>query len=129
MSNLITYICILTQNIIHFHKKLYIKSKHKIKAVCHFKNTAFIVLQIKYRTWHCRCDCGNETNVITQHLLKSMTTSCGCYAKEQSVIRGINRAEDLTGQVFGYLKVISLASSNPDTRLGATAISPLSYIK
>ena len=25
---------------------------HKIKAVCHFKNTAFIVLQIKYCTWH-----------------------------------------------------------------------------
>jgi hypothetical protein len=61
---------------------------------------------IKYRKWHCKCDCGNETDVMTQALLKGMTTSCGCYAKEQTSLRAIRQAEDLTGQIFGKWTVL-----------------------
>lgn len=28
--------------------------------------------------WHCRCDCGNETKVSANNLLKGGTKSCGC---------------------------------------------------
>jgi len=32
--------------------------------------------------WHCRCDCGNEVNVVRHHLISGNTTSCGCYRRE-----------------------------------------------
>ena len=28
--------------------------------------------------WHCKCDCGNETNVSSGHLQSGHTKSCGC---------------------------------------------------
>jgi hypothetical protein len=28
--------------------------------------------------WHCKCDCGNETNVSSHSLLRGNTKSCGC---------------------------------------------------
>ena len=31
--------------------------------------------------WRCKCDCGNETVVIGQHLRNGHTKSCGCYGK------------------------------------------------
>lgn len=34
--------------------------------------------------WLCKCDCGNETNVIVSDLTKGSTTSCGCYRNEIS---------------------------------------------
>lgn len=38
--------------------------------------------------WKCKCDCGNETLVITKHLKNGHTKSCGCLhiqqAKEQA---------------------------------------------
>lgn len=35
----------------------------------------------KERTWHCRCDCGNEVNVRSTNL-RHNTKSCGCLRKE-----------------------------------------------
>lgn len=32
--------------------------------------------------WWCKCDCGNETVVITQYLKKGDTKSCGCIQRE-----------------------------------------------
>ena len=34
-------------------------------------------------TWICRCDCGNETVVRSEHLTSHHTLSCGCAHKEQ----------------------------------------------
>ena len=28
--------------------------------------------------WHCRCDCGNEIDVVSSYLLGGDTRSCGC---------------------------------------------------
>ncbi len=35
-----------------------------------------------YARWKCRCDCGEECNIISTNLLKGLTVSCGCYRKE-----------------------------------------------
>lgn len=32
--------------------------------------------------WNCHCDCGNEKMIMGSSLRKGMTTSCGCYRKE-----------------------------------------------
>lgn len=57
---------------------------------------------IKGRTqWNCICDCGNKIIVMTKYLKGGNTRSCGCLRQLPS--------EDLTGQKFGKLIVISYA--------------------
>lgn len=45
--------------------------------------------------WHCRCDCGNEVDVVCGNLTSGHTKSCGCYSREctveRSTIHGMNR--------------------------------------
>lgn len=36
--------------------------------------------------WHCKCDCGNETDVFSSHLTRGHTKSCGCFMYEARVI-------------------------------------------
>lgn len=31
-----------------------------------------------YNIWHCRCDCGNECDVVSRELMHGDTLSCGC---------------------------------------------------
>jgi hypothetical protein len=52
--------------------------------------------------WICKCDCGNpEYKIVrSQHLIRGSVLSCGCLQRER---------EDLTGQKFGMLTVISMA--------------------
>lgn len=56
--------------------------------------------------WHCRCDCGNEKNVIGSSLTKQNepTRSCGCLQKEKT--RLANQSSDLTGKTYGRLTVL-----------------------
>ncbi len=35
------------------------------------------------RRWRCRCDCGNETVVVTGSLKRGMSRSCGCFKLER----------------------------------------------
>ena len=37
--------------------------------------------------WLCKCDCGNETNVIGTKLTSGNTKSCGCLKKETWNVR------------------------------------------
>lgn len=53
--------------------------------------------------WHCKCDCGAEVDVSSNHLRTGRTKSCGCYNKEQVAERS---RKDLTGQIFGLLTAI-----------------------
>lgn len=48
--------------------------------------------------WICECECGNIVSVLSDSLRKGKTQSCGC---SQFQLK-----HDLTGQTFGYLKVI-----------------------
>lgn len=45
--------------------------------------------------WHCRCDCGNEVDVIRRNLTGGNTKSCGCFQRERSAevntVHGMNR--------------------------------------
>ena len=39
--------------------------------------------------WHCKCDCGNETDVVPAHLVHGSTKSCGCInsLQEENIIK------------------------------------------
>lgn len=37
-----------------------------------------------FAMWHCRCDCGAERWVRSQHLTSGASTSCGCAATKGS---------------------------------------------
>lgn len=68
----------------------------------------------KHRTaWKCRCDCGNETIVTENDLKTKNTKSCGCYKGIKIRERSF---ENLKGQEFGRLKVLSRASDYIDSR-------------
>lgn len=66
----------------------------------------------------CRCECGREKIVNGYNLRRGLTTSCGCYAKEQ-VKKYRNSTKNtptgarvnLLGQVFGKLTVIAKADN------------------
>ncbi len=51
--------------------------------------------------WHCRCDCGNEVDVIAKNLRSGNTKSCGCYKRNNPGMR-----KDLTGKRYGKLVVL-----------------------
>lgn len=65
----------------------------RLSVICRAENSG-----IQTR-WLCKCDCGNEIIVSTNHLTRGHTNSCGCLATE-------NRSKDLTGKKFGKLKVL-----------------------
>ena len=53
--------------------------------------------------WHCKCECGNEIDVVSNFLTRGNTTSCGC---QRQKLR-----KDLTNQRFGKLTVIERAEN------------------
>lgn len=58
--------------------------------------------------WLCRCDCGNETIAAAGNLRSGSVRQChDCRMKQQ----GDTRREDLTGQRFGRLTVVSQAEN------------------
>lgn len=59
-------------------------------------------------TWRCRCECGNEVLVITNHLTSGHTRSCGCLHSE---ITSALHAKDLTRQRFGKLVALEKVQS------------------
>lgn len=63
--------------------------------------------------WHCKCDCGNEIDVMALNLTRGHTTSCGC-----ARLDGRKRiSRDITGQRFGHLVGIKkIESKNGQTR-------------
>ena len=60
--------------------------------------------------WRCKCDCGKETIVQGSNLRQGDTTSCGCLWHEKFTKSSF---QDLTGQHFGELIVISRDETRP----------------
>ena len=53
--------------------------------------------------YHCFCDCGNEKDVYRQGLIDGSTTSCGCYARENT---SSIFSKDYTNRRFGHLQTL-----------------------
>lgn len=74
----------------------------------------------KYYPWHCKCDCGNEKDVLTHYLRNGKTRSCGCLRKEVAQQRGLANREshsqtninDLINERFGMLIVLEREDVN-----------------
>lgn len=62
----------------------------------------------KLKVWHCKCDCGNEIDVVQSALTNGQTKSCGCLRKENGYKQSQNRLQDLTGLKYGKWKVIKI---------------------
>lgn len=64
--------------------------------------------------WHCKCDCGNECNVLEFDLINGSTQSCGCLRKER--ISEANKRYnifDLSGEYgIGYTRNIDKTDEN-----------------
>ena len=56
--------------------------------------------------WHCKCDCGNETDVFGFHLTSGHTITCGCGAAERFSKVGKDKYINIIGQKYGRLTVI-----------------------
>lgn len=74
--------------------------------------------------WHCKCDCGNEIDVISKSLTYGSTQSCGCLFKESArlSILNYNLSEknrlDLTNKKFGRLTAIKpIGRKDNDTHI------------
>ena len=63
----------------------------------------------KFTTWHCKCDCGNENDVIASRLLAGRSISCGCIRIEKA-----KEYEDLTGRKYNRLLVLHLDETDHD---------------
>lgn len=52
------------------------------------------------KIWHCRCECGKESDVLSSNLRSGHTLSCGCYrdeqAKEANIKHGLARTKIYT---------------------------------
>lgn len=40
----------------------------------------------KIRYWHCKCECGNEVDVLNTSLLRNSTQSCGCLHRDLFIL-------------------------------------------
>lgn len=61
--------------------------------------------------WRCRCDCGNEKDVLSTSLTSGHTQSCGCLQKEKTSAAN-KRNIDLVGHRFGRLIVLSRSTTS-----------------
>lgn len=66
------------------------------------------------RVWKCQCECGNVVEKTTSYLTKSKIPSCGCASSELRTIY-----EDLTGEVYSKLTVLSLAGKRKIRKTGS----------
>lgn len=71
------------------------------------------------RTYYtCRCDCGNEKSVRSDGIKSGHTKSCGCLKSKHMKCVSEGNVIDLTGQVFGWLKVRSKSDRKSGGKTG-----------
>jgi hypothetical protein len=57
--------------------------------------------------WLCQCSCGNKRIMNGQVLREGESNSCGCQTSKLLSEKSKEKAEDLTGKIFGQLTVLS----------------------
>jgi len=59
--------------------------------------------------WNCKCDCGNEVQVLTYNLRNGNTKSCGCYQRQRS---SETSYLNIVGKRFGKLVVLERVAND-----------------
>lgn len=59
--------------------------------------------------WHCKCDCGNEVDVLASSLVTGRTKSCGCFHRDRT---SESHLIDLSGSDFEMLHVESIVGKD-----------------
>lgn len=57
--------------------------------------------------WLCQCECGNKKIINGSSIRKGLTISCGCHKMKKLQIYNEKHTIDETGNVYGFLTVIS----------------------
>ena len=70
-------------------------------------------------TWHCRCACGNETDVCAANLLRGSTRSCGCLNQERRA--RMNEYLHYTGDTC-VERLVRAQNNGPENRSGFRGI-------
>lgn len=66
----------------------------------------------RYAMWHCRCDCGRETDVSGHNLRRWLTTSCGCLRREHAA--DAHRTHGGTGsRLYNIWRTMRARCENP----------------
>ena len=68
--------------------------------------------------WLCRCDCGNETTVVTNALTGCKTKSCGCISTQriENLNKGKSLVRDIAGNRYGRLLVTEFSHLSEDRK-------------
>lgn len=67
--------------------------------------------------YHCRCDCGNEADVISGSLGKGQSKSCGCLQREWAKSGVSKRKHGLTGtRIYRIWKNMNTRCNNPNNK-------------
>lgn len=70
----------------------------------------------KHKTmWKCKCDCGNETLVLTSNLTGNRTKSCGCLKNEQLIERSTTHNQRHT-KLYEVWKTMKQRCFNPNNQ-------------
>lgn len=56
-----------------------------------------LISGIRFTRWHCRCECGTETDVLTSNLTSGTTKTCGCSRLDPERIRAVAEANTKHG--------------------------------
>lgn len=69
-----------------------------------------------FHYWRCLCDCGNETDVLQEHLIRGHTKSCGCYKINSLVERSTKHGDANTRlyRIWTGMKARCSNSNRPD---------------
>jgi len=67
----------------------------------------------KRTLWLCKCDCGNQIEVVGGSLTSNHTKSCGCYHRER--VREL-KLDKLENKKFGMLTVLEIDNSEHNER-------------
>ena len=70
--------------------------------------------------WLCKCDCGNETHVNRQHLIRGQTSSCGCYRREysakQHTTHGMSKSKNPRNRLYRIWAGVKDRCLNPRSK-------------
>jgi len=82
---------------------------NKRKNLVGKKFNKLLVVEQSFELRKCKCDCGNETWVMTSNLVRGNTQSCGCLHKNRSHLEGqrfgklIALKQEFHNNISGYL--------------------------